>query len=38
MTSQKLYDLILVTTGDEDKAERARADFMMAQMKAGEEV
>lgn len=38
LDSDKLFDLILLSTGDEDQADKAKTSFIMEQMKSGEEV
>ena len=38
LVSDKLFDLILLATGDEDQADKAKTSFIMEQMKSGEEV
>jgi len=38
MTSDRLYELILTTTGSEEKAEEAKTNYIMAKMKTGNEV
>ncbi len=38
LDSDRVFNLILLATGNEDQADRAKTDFIMEQMKSGEEV
>tara|TARA_R100000808_G_C2123149_1_gene133970 strand:+ start:1024 stop:1203 length:180 start_codon:yes stop_codon:yes gene_type:complete len=38
LNSDQVFDLVLLSTGDEDQADKAKIDFIMEQMKSGEEV
>lgn len=36
--ANKVYELVKDATGDEDEADKARTDFMMAELKSGKDV
>ena len=38
LDSDKVFNLIFLATGNEDQADKAKTDFIMEQMKSGEEV
>ena len=38
LDEDKVYNLILSATEDEDKADKARADYIMAKIKSGQNV
>jgi len=38
LNSEKVFELVFMSTEDEDQADKAKTDFIMEQMKSGEEV